>query len=89
MSSPRLRTLLVAVLVVVMLAAGVWLWRGPRANLSMPGPAASPVAVVRTYVTALDERDFAVSNALQPYGGDSHWWSFDAPTIERLSITGI
>lgn len=87
--SSRLRSLLGAVLLVVALVAGGWLWLGPRANLSLPGPAASPVAVVRTYVTALDERDFAVSNALQPYGSDSHWWSFEPPTVRNLSITGV
>jgi hypothetical protein len=39
-------------------------------------------------VRALDERDFSTSNAIQPYGGDDHWWDFEAPTIRHLRITG-
>jgi hypothetical protein len=53
----------------------------------MPDSRATPVAVVRAYVRALDERDFSTSNAIQPYGGDNRWWELEAPTIRHLHIT--
>lgn len=84
------RTLGVSLAVLVALAgvaAALWIPIRPRASVAMPTPRTTPDAVVRTYVQALDGRDFSTSNALQPYGNNNHWWTLSPPRITNLRIT--
>lgn len=80
--------LLALVLLVAVAVGGLWLWGRPRAHVAMPTAATSPENVVRSYVRALDARDFATSNALGPYG-DDHWWSLRAPTITGIKVQSV
>lgn len=67
---PALLLLIILTVLIVIVAAGAWI-TGYRLNFQtasvpVPPPSASPVAVVRSYVSAYNHRDFATMNALYP-----------------------
>lgn len=66
--------------VVALGAGGLWFWAMPHdsVRVPVPGPDSSPTQVVRTYVRALDARDYSTSNAIQMLG----------PAVENHGLTG-
>ncbi|MBO1766444.1 hypothetical protein [Allobranchiibius sp. GilTou38] len=62
----------------------------PHKTVASPGPDASPTDVVRTYVQAINDRDYSTANNLLARGPalKNHRW-FDAPTIKQLEILHV
>jgi hypothetical protein len=59
-STIALRAIVLAALVV----GSAYIWAGPRSQVRVPGPDATPVEVVSAYIAALDQRDFDTANAI-------------------------
>ncbi|WP_157210210.1 hypothetical protein [Nocardioides aequoreus] len=60
---------------VVLVAVG-FVWSAPRADVPLPGPDATPEQVVRTYVEAVNGRDFETANQIDVRPGtELHRWS--------------
>jgi len=58
-------TILLRVVVLAALVMGsAYIWAGPRSQVPIPGPDATPVEVVNAYIAALDQRDFDTANAI-------------------------
>lgn len=76
-----------AVAVATVLATFV---QAPHTTVALPGAGASPATVIRTYVRAINDRDYGTANAIQERGPafEDHGW-FDAPSIRHLRITHV
>ncbi|WP_344151697.1 hypothetical protein [Nocardioides koreensis] len=70
-----MRTSLALVLVLGVLAAGLWLWARPRQDVAPPGPDATPIQVVATYLQAINARDFKTSNQIPLPEDHNRLWS--------------
>lgn len=85
-----------AVLGIVLIAAvsigGLWAWGKPRTHIPMPTAQTSPVDVVRTYVRALNDRDFSASSQLGVDGRaavGAGWYTVHAPNMKNVRIDHV
>ena len=73
---------------VVVAAAGVLVWSAPRADITDPGPDATPVQVVQAYVAAVAARDFDTANFINARPG-SDLGRFSRPMyMDHLKVSG-
>jgi len=76
----------------VALALGLWLWGRPRADIAMPQATTSPADLVRTYVQALNSRDFSACRQMgvdNETGIGATWATVHAPNVTALSIDHV
>lgn len=76
--------------VVAVATAGAGFVHAPHTTVALPGAQASPATVIRTYVRAINDRDYSTANAIQLRGPriEDHGW-FDAPSIRHLNVTHV
>lgn len=76
-------------IVVLLGVLGLWLWGKPRTTVPLPSAQESPAEVVKTFATALNDRDFAAAKNMvvgSKVGVDAGWWDLHGPRIEQLQI---
>lgn len=86
------RVMLGVVLIAAVSIAGLWAWGKPRTHIAMPTAQASPVDVVRTYVRALNDRDFSASSQMGVDSSDvvgGGWYTVHAPNMENVRIDQV
>jgi hypothetical protein len=74
---PRLLVGATAALVVGLAVVGALWWFGPRHQVPVPGPDATPAQVVAAYHEAIEARDFDTANAIDDRPGS---------TLSRFSL---
>ncbi len=74
------------VALVLLVAAGTWLWARPRREVPLPRADASPAEVVRAYVDAVNSRDFETANAIDTQSSWQYHRFERSPTMHHLRI---
>lgn len=87
----RIQSIVGLGLAIIVLAGvlGLWLWGKPRETVARPDATTSPAGVVRTFATALNDRDYSAAKAVvvgDRVGVDAGWWSLHGPRVEDLRI---